>query len=495
MDNNYNIEFGSDDKGNFLKIKSNNSGNHYAVHRKFTKRMSNGLEINLPISNQIKDILINSISKKGVNEGLILFYDNEKKAYSIDSTIKKINPEDIRHQLTSKEVNYTSTGDKLNYHWPIFKKLNESNYGSIIRATLTLHQVCASKCQFCSTINRNRQDSISLDEAKEFVEKLYYQQADFNKKNFSEYNELYKEVTGSDIRLRSIILSGGGQPNLWPHFEDFVNWLSNLDLDIGLITNGFPKHVNDNIYNNFKWIRLSITPEDASPFYPEGKFNLQRIPNNIISNPDLTLGASYVYGSWTDDDILIRLNNVIDEWNLGYLRLLTDCNLGRSEQLMAHHNLAERLHKLNLIDKDGLSKGKIFHQLKYHGTPEEANLLWDEGKCFLQTYNVFWDTTGHEINKKSYCYPCDSVTVLAEEEATKNQAKRGFDGLTWGTFHNTDVEKLFTEEWSQHFDPRLHCSACLFMKNNRSVKNLMKIEEDQISLLTKNSAPEHVNFP
>ena len=90
MDNNYNIEFGSDDKGNFLKIKSNNSGNHYAVHRKYTKRMSNGLEINLPISNQIIDILIDSISKKGVNEGLILFYDNEKKAYSIDSTIKKL---------------------------------------------------------------------------------------------------------------------------------------------------------------------------------------------------------------------------------------------------------------------------------------------------------------------------------------------------------------------------------------------------------------------
>ena len=32
----------------------------------------------------------------------------------------------------------------------------------------------------------------------------------------------YKELTGSDIRLRGIILSGGGQPNLWPHFEKLV---------------------------------------------------------------------------------------------------------------------------------------------------------------------------------------------------------------------------------------------------------------------------------
>ena len=57
------------------------------------------------------------------------------------------------------------------------------------------------------------------------------------------------KLTGSDIRLRGLILSGGGQPNLWPHFEKLVNWLSTLDIDIGLITNGFPKNINDNIYD------------------------------------------------------------------------------------------------------------------------------------------------------------------------------------------------------------------------------------------------------
>ena len=102
--------------------------------------------------------------------------------------------------------------------------------------------MCSSRCQFCSTINRNKKDSTSFEETKEFIEKLYFDQAEYNKKHFSKYNERYKKLTGSDIRLRGLILSGGGQPNLWPDFEKLVNWLSTLDIDIGLITNGFEKY-------------------------------------------------------------------------------------------------------------------------------------------------------------------------------------------------------------------------------------------------------------
>ena len=68
----------------------------------------------------------------------------------------------------------------------------------------------------------------------------------------------------------------------------------------------------------------------------------------------------------------------------------------------------------------------IFHQLKYHGTKEEANYIWDEGQCYLQLFNTFWDTTGHEDNGYSYCYPCDSVTVLAEGDQNSDYSLKTF---------------------------------------------------------------------
>ena len=116
---------------------------------------------------------------------------------------------------------------------------------------------------------------------------------------------------------------------MWPDFEDFVRYLTELDIDLGLITNGFPSHVPEDVYESFKWIRISVTPEDASPFYPNHRFDLQYLPDTIINNPDVTVGLSYVFGPWTTDDILLRIDRAISKYGFNYCRMLTDCNLTR----------------------------------------------------------------------------------------------------------------------------------------------------------------------
>jgi hypothetical protein len=404
---------------------------------------------------------------------------------------KSIKPENIRHIKTKQELSFTSTGTKLVHHRPIFKKLKETGYGSIIRATMTNHQVCSSRCSYCSTIGREKKDSISLEEAKDFFNKLYFDQAEFNKAKFPEYNEEYKKITGSDIRLRGLIMSGGGQPNLWPHFTDFINYVSNHEVSLGLITNGFPLNVNEKVYSKFEWIRLSITPSDASSFYKDGLFENQPLPNFRKLSPNITLGISYVYGPWTNDEDLVRLNDFCLKNDFNYCRLLTDCNLDRVEQLLQHQKLAERLYNLALIDKDGNPLGKIFHQLKYHATEEETNDVWSEGQCFLQSYSVFWDTTGHEENGESYCYPCDSVTVLAHSNDTEvTSSERRFNHSKWGTVKNKEVSLLYENKLTPYFDPKKECKGCLFLNNNIMVKKLMTDENINV-----NGDIEHVNFP
>ena len=89
------------------------------------------------VTKEIAPELIKNIHSKGPTEGFIV--NKTDKTYGIE-------PSDILHQKTQKETNFTSTGEKLNFHWPVFKKLKETGFGSIIRATLTLHQVCSSRC-------------------------------------------------------------------------------------------------------------------------------------------------------------------------------------------------------------------------------------------------------------------------------------------------------------------------------------------------------------
>lgn len=478
-----------------LVIKSRIGAGHFGVHTKYNILNDDGTLIETRrITKDVAEFIIERFIVKGDTESFNIF-ERELNDGRISSNHIDISPENVRHQLTNQEQSFTATGAKLYYHWPIFKKMAETGHGSIIRATMTNHQLCSSHCPYCSTISRNKKDSVTMDEAKAFVENLYYGQSRFNRENFTAYNDLYYKQTGSDIRLKGLILSGGGQPNLWPHFAEFVEWLSTLDIDLGLITNGFPQKVPEEIYKNFRWIRISVTPEDASPFYINGKFDQQYIPDSIKQNPNITIGFSYVYGHWTDNDILQRLNEACEVWGFNYCRLLTDCNLTRSSQLFAHKELSERLFQLCFIDVDGKPLKKLFHQLKFHGKFDEAETLWDKGQCFLQVYNVFWDTTGHEDNGYSFCYPCDSITVLAEEKTNGviNASERRFNSEKWGTVKNTEVEKLYTEPVRTFFDPRQICSACLFMRNNTVVKELMKC--NNYSKLIVPSNIEHLNFP
>lgn len=468
------------------------SGELLTSHSFFNLLDNSGSVIDTPkISTKNADILISSIEYRGTTEGFNIS--------EIELNTKQIIPHKyeariatVRHLQTEKERYFTSTGDKLAYHYPIIRKYSDTGYGSIIRATMTLHQICSSHCPYCSTIFRKKSDSITLAEAQKFIETLYYDQAEFNRQNFAEYNAEYLKQTNSDIRLKGLILSGGGQPNLWRHFTDFITWIRSLNIDLGLITNGFPKNVPEDIYNAFQWVRLSITPEDASPHYVDQRFDKQYIPTSLIKNERITFGLSYVYGPWTDDDIILRINDFMGQVGAKYCRFLTDCNLGRTAQLKAHEDLAERLYSLGLVDANGNPKKGIFHQLKYHGTQEEANQLWEDGQCYLQAYNVFWDTSGHSDNGVSYCYPCDSVTVLSSDDG-ENTSERFFNYKKWGTVTNDNVAELFTQKVRPFFDPRKLCSACLFMRNNRVFKTLS--QDRNPNRPGPDTSLEHINFP
>lgn len=480
---------------NEFSIRSKSAGKYFAIHTHFNLLDSNGnVKGAFPIDRKVADFIMKYFDDRGDTESFEIYESDLKTGIFVNRQVLNISPDDVRHSQTFEERSYTATGAKLSHHWPIFQKYKETGYGSIIRATMTFHQLCSSHCNYCSTISRNKADSISLSEAQKFVEDLYFNQAEFNKANFSEFNESYRMQTGSDIRLRGLIMSGGGQPNLWKNFSEFVNWVSLLDIDLGLITNGFPKKIQETLYEKMKWVRISITPEDASPHYIDGRFDKQYLPESIKHNPNVTVGYSYVYGPWTTDDIFLRIVDSIDKNGFDYCRLLTDCNLSRGAQLRAHRDLAERLYKLGLIDGEGNPLSKIFHQLKFHGTNAEANELWDEGQCYLQLYNVFWDTTDHEKNGRSSCYACDSITVLSEDAGGGAilPSERRFNSKKWGTVYNDQVSRLFTEPVQPFFDPKKICSACLFMPNNLEVKKLVQSDNYQ-AISTKNI--KHVNFP
>ena len=200
----YEIEY-LDNKGNKVKdmnrlakvrVRSNKNKLNYADHSHvYLKNPSNGRVYGkIAISDLPNQTVLDKLSSQGSSESIILplnpnLLGTELKLEEIDTE------EDLIHYRGITEHSFTSTGSKLDYHWPIFQNYKKL-FGSIVRSTLTLHQRCSSKCPYCSTINRKSDDEISLEEAKEFINKLYIDQAKYNKEFFPTYNERYKKLQG-----------------------------------------------------------------------------------------------------------------------------------------------------------------------------------------------------------------------------------------------------------------------------------------------------------
>ena len=75
----YEIQALTDNIGPFIRIRSLNKAKHFAIYRTFTKRFPDGKEVNTEIKEDIKDILVKSIQKKGITEGFMLRFDENDK--------------------------------------------------------------------------------------------------------------------------------------------------------------------------------------------------------------------------------------------------------------------------------------------------------------------------------------------------------------------------------------------------------------------------------
>ena len=170
-------EVGGDGSGEII-VKSKRGAGYSASHKEYFEVDGNGRVLQeKKINADIAEELVNNIIRRGDTEGFYLNVNNVECPNACHQERLK----DVKHRHSQKETNFTSTGEKLKYHYPVFEKLKDTGYGSIIRATMTLHQLCSSRCHYCSTISRNKRDSISLLEAKEFIRKLYFDQAEYNR--------------------------------------------------------------------------------------------------------------------------------------------------------------------------------------------------------------------------------------------------------------------------------------------------------------------------
>lgn len=302
---------------------------------------------------------------------------------------------------SEQEHKYTSTGIKFWRHKDAMESYKNKTGKTVISTHISPEGACNLRCSYCSVSKRKAFDRIHLSTIKDYVLKL--------KKR----------------GLKAVILTGGGEPTIYPHFSELVHWLKlDQNLSVALITNGtFVNKVHQDIWDMFSWVRVSL--------------NLVTGWENLISFPKIkgTLGASLVYVGQSLEEMKM-IAHFVSRPDITYVRVLPNC-LYEQQALLAEHKKIESM-------LEALNDKKFFQQFKLHGVPD----------CCV-CHQAYFRPYLSEVDGGTV-YPCDSLVL--------NDACQHFAD-DYAICDASQVLDFLDGKIPMRFDPQKKCLGCVFTDN------------------------------
>jgi organic radical activating enzyme len=327
-------------------------------------------------------------------------------------------------EKTKEEHEYTSTGIKFWRHQAQMEEFARPIDGSPRNTVISTHVSpegeCNLKCSYCSVNYRTTHSRIPLNVVKKYVEDLMTR------------------------GLRAVILTGGGEPTIYPHFNELVQWLKKeKGLSVALITNGTTsKKILPETLACFSWIRVSIN------FFRgwEDKISI----DTTHLNSECVVGCSLIYTSEHIGGIEFfeKASEVADSCGARYVRVLPNCLLEQEQLIQQHVSLREVLKQYP--DK------RFFQQYKVHGAPKASI-------CHQAYFRPYLSEEPSVIDGKSGAvFPCDSVVL--------NDSLTRFS-KEYQLCKPEDILDFIDGKIEQVFDPRELCTGCVFTDNVNMLEN------------------------
>lgn len=388
---------------------------------------------------------------------------------------------------------FTSTGEKLFLHQEAMQALRDGK-GIPIHGWLAAHDLCNHRCSFCS-VGERAGDVLPFPKIQKYFETLV------------------------GLGLKAVTLSGGGNSILYKcketgtDFNDLVDFLYGLGLQIGVITNGMPmmdygvdknavemwgkkmvyngskgrvrrswKSVRPETLDKMTWCRISMSGLDAN-------HKEQEVFVPDFDPSKTTLGFSWIMADsyeepvhkhgWvsTPEDIRTEMEDrkvvyAVDrlEWiekqvrgyvekhKPGYVRFLSNCL--QPELIPERHRILSEM--ANRIDPQ-----VCFSQ---HKPPRQPK------KC--------WKVLPHPcLNADGWVYPCDSV-VLNRTAGHKFNSQ-------WRICTAEQIGELYANPKAFKMPDGI-CPGCVFSDQVDLIHDI--VENGRETPMPENSNFQHPNF-
>ncbi len=395
--------------------------------------------------------------------------------------------------MTALKDSFTSTGEKFFHQQEAMAGLRSGKARCVVTHLMPT-DTCQHTCAFCSVQTR-------VGASLPIADMIAYL------------------VILKRFGLKAVILSGGGNPILYRcpktkvGFNELVERISELGLEMGLITNGMPmrqyerdghrgrtswRSVAPETLDKLKWIRISMSGldhQEGRVYVPEvdpekTTLGFSYVLHDIYSAPDepnhgkvstpedlarwssgvkaegLKLkaenGEETARVNWGTDRlpwIQEQIQIYVDYCKPRYVRLLPNC----LEPSLIPERCAQLQHVANAINPD-----VVFVQYK---PPEAPN------KCFLGYVHPV-------LNSDGYVYPCDSCVL--------NEAADHKFANPWRICHWSEIASIYEQPVrSLIADPKMQCPGCVFTASNLLLE---KVVNGTVDYSPHGELPIHVNF-
>lgn len=393
---------------------------------------------------------------------------------------------------------FTSTGAKFFAHEEAMRNLRNGK-GQCVVTTVMITDICQHTCAFCS-VQARAGDSLLFDDIMAYLDILQH------------------------YGLKSVILSGGGNPILYKckeshrNFNDVVDAIHARGLEIGLITNGMPlkeyqvpfsvggsthegysfvinttkprqswKTVHPDVLDKLTWVRISMSGLD----HDEGVVYVPDV------NPEkTTLGFSYVahdlyiepadphHGKVSTKldlvsgdrdrrpdrsfesrtyELVQQITLYVSTYQPRYVRLLPNCLEPPLIPWRCRQLEAMAYHVNQIVGSE-----VVFVQ---HKPPKAPHA------CYLGYIHPV-------LNCDGWVYPCDSCVL--------NEAAGHSFANPWRVCRWQDVASIYDKPVrSLIADPSKTCPGCVFFHSNTILE---AVRDGTVSPIQPIETLEHINF-
>ncbi len=321
-----------------------------------------------------------------------------------------------------------------------------------LHVQLILTNRCNERCNFCayrckgysSSEEFVEQDQIPLDKALEIVKDC------------------------SRLNVKAVELTGGGEPTIYPGFDEVCKALNGYGIQFGVVSNGsnWPGHVVNALWNA-AWVRVSIdcaSPatyaqirKSSSQTYYQVRSNLRKLKE---SSSNVILGVGFVVTK--------------DNWS----EILDAARYAKEDG-------ADNFRISAVFQNEGVSYFSGFYQ-EASALSKQAKELEDDT---FTVFNLFGDRI-EDLRQRSpshpYCPIQHLVTYIGADLTLYRccvlayNSKGALASLRNQSFY--DVWRSQFVGWALNSLNAKTCPVCMFNKKNETIRYAI------------NPSPDHVNF-